>query len=367
MYWSRGVVARQAHVGIPDGTVEEEYARNGFFGRTAHLYRSTPPVDWTAIEGELRPEAFATDALPGLDVDDWVAGRVVMLRNADVDLAFATLKTPMPYCFRNADADELLFVHRGAGHVETDFGVLDWRAGHYLVIPRGTVYRVVPSEPSAFLVIATADEVKIPDRGIVGQHALFDPAMIDVPDLVPLPDADRPWQLKVQRLGKITTLTYPHHPITTVGWKGDLTVWRLHIDDIRPMTSERYHLPPTAHITFAATNVVVCTFLPRPLEVGDPTALKVPFFHSNIDYDEVLFYHGGSFFSREGVGPGMITFHPQGIHHGPQPGAVLASVNKERTDEQAVMIDTRRPLEATPAARAAFRADYWKSWMKKEG
>jgi homogentisate 1,2-dioxygenase len=366
MYWSRGVVARQAHVGIPEGTVEEEYARNGFFGRTAHIYRSSPPVDWTAIDGDLRPEAFATDALPGLDVDDWVAGRVVMLRNADVDLAFATLKTPMPYCFRNADADEVLFVHRGAGSLETDFGVIDWRAGHYLVIPRGTVYRVIPREPSSFLVIATADEVKIPDRGIVGQHALFDPAVIDVPELAPLPDAERPWQLKVQRLRRITTLTYPHHPITTVGWKGDLTVWRLHIDDIRPMTSERYHLPPTAHITFAATNVVICTFLPRPLEVGDPTALKVPFYHSNIDYDEVLFYHGGSFFSREGVGPGMITFHPQGIHHGPQPGAVLASVNKERTDEQAVMIDTRRPLEPTAAARAVFRADYWKSWMKKE-
>lgn len=364
MYFSKGRVTRQAHVDIPEGTVEEEYARNGFFGRTSHLYRSKPPVDWTALEGELRPEALTTDALPGLGQDDWLAARVPVLRNDDVTLAMARLRTPMPYCFRNADADEILFVHQGCGSLETDFGNLAYRRGDYLVIPRGTVYRLIPAEETTALVIASADEVTLPDRGIVGQHALFDPAVIEVPELGAVAEPDRAWLLKVQRNGKISTITYPHHPITTVGWRGDLTVWKLNIDDIRPMTSERYHLPPTAHITWAMKNVVVCTFLPRPLENGDPGALKVPFYHANIDYDEVLFYHDGDFFSREGIRPGMLTFHPQGIHHGPQPGAVRAAATKTRTNEAAVMVDTRRPLELTEAGRAASLPTYWKSWME---
>ncbi len=364
MYASRGRVSRQAHVDLPEGTYEEEFAREGFFGRTSHLYRSKPPVDWVDIEGDCRPTALDTEALPGLDGSDWVRGRVPFLFNDDVVLSFARLDEPMNRYFRNADADEILFVHRGCGKLETDFGNLTYRAGHYLVIPRGTVYRLAPAEPSRFLVIAAAGEVSLPDRGIVGQHALFDPGVMDVPELGELPEPNATWKLEILRRGRITTVTYPHNPITTVGWKGELTVWRLHIDDIRPMSSERYHLPPTAHITWSMPNVVVCTFLPRPLENGDPGALKVPFYHANIDYDEVLFYHAGSFFSREGIETGAVTFHPQGIHHGPQPGAVDAAKDKTRTDEQAVMIDTRRPLELTEAAREASFADYWKSWME---
>jgi len=148
-----------------------------------------------------------------------------------------------------------------------------------------------------------------------------------------------------------------------VGWKGDLTVWRLNIDDIRPVMSERYHLPPTAHATFVAPNVVICTFLPRALENGDPGALKVPFYHANIDFDEVLFYHDGEFFSRAGIKPGMVTFHPQGIPHGPQPGAVEAAKQKTRTEEKAVMVDTRNPLTLTAQAQGVEWADYWKSWQ----
>jgi homogentisate 1,2-dioxygenase len=157
---------------------------------------------------------------------------------------------------------------------------------------------------------------------------------------------------------------YPFDPLDTIGWKGDLAPFRLHVRDIRPVTSERYHLPPTAHATFAAGGVVICTFLPRPLETGDPLALRVPFYHSNVDYDEVLFYHRGNFFSRTGVGAGMVTFHPAGIHHGPHPGAVKAAAKRERTDEVAVMIDSRSPLRPTDAASSVERVDYWKSWQE---
>lgn len=367
MYWSRGTVTRQAHVGIPEGTVEEEYGRYGFSGRVAHLYRKHPPVAWTALKGTLRPHAYLLDQLEH-DGSDYLESRTAFLRNGDVVLHKARLDAPMPYHFRNADADEVLFVHRGSGRIETDFGPLDIRRGHYVVIPRGTVYRLIPEEAFDLLVVESRAEVTIPDRGLMGRHALFDPNVIDVP--TPAEPTDPPgvpgegYAVVVQRAGELSSIVYPHHPLDVVGWRGDLTVWRLHVDDIRPVLSERYHLPPSAHATFVGDGWVLCTFLPRGLETGDPEALRVPFYHANIDYDEVLFYHDGDFFSREGIEPGMVTFHPQGIHHGPQPGAVKAAEGKARTNEVAVMVDTLRPLVPTGAAAGVEVEDYWKSWQE---
>jgi homogentisate 1,2-dioxygenase len=366
MSQSHGRVARQAHVDIPEGTHEEEYARQGFFGRTSHLYRTSPPVDWTNVEGDIKPLAIVANELPGLDpLADWPRSRVAFLKNADVTLHMAHLTKPMTDLFRNADSDELVFVHRGQGLLETDFGPLKYERGDYLVLPRGVTYALSPEVASSFLVIESADEWTLPERGLLGQHALFDPGVIDVPTPAPRDDKGE-FRVRVQRNGKLSTITYPHHPHNVVGWKGDLYPWRINVRDIRPVMSERYHLPPTAHATFVSKNVVVCTFLPRGLETGDPKALRVPFYHSNIDYDEVLFYHDGDFFSRAGIKPGMVTFHPQGIHHGPQPQAVLASRTKERTNEQAVMIDTRRPLEPTLAAVKASVTDYYLSWQQKK-
>lgn len=371
MYFRRGRVTKQAHVDIPEGTVEEEFGRQGFFGRVSHLYRSAPPVGWSRIEGDLRPEALHVRELAGLGAGDYLSGRVAFLENGEVRLHMARLAgdDAMPYLFRNADADEILFVHRGAGRLESDFGPLDYETGDYLVIPRGTVHRLLPTGPTELLVIESFSEVGLPERGLLGKHALFDPDVIKVPEPAP-PTHDRApgreWELKIQRQGRLTSVFYPFHPINTVGWKGDLTVWQLNVRDIRPIMSERYHLPPSAHATFVGRGFVVCTFLPRGLETGDPGALKVPFYHSNIDYDEVLFYHQGSFFSRQGIGAGMVTFHPQGLHHGPQPGAVEAARDKTRTDEIAVMVDTERPLELTRAAREVANPDYWASWMPPE-
>ncbi len=372
MHFSRGRVTRQAHVDLPSGTYEEEFARRGFFGRTSHLYRNEPPVGWSAIDGDLRPEALAVTELTGLGgggAGDWVNGRVAFLENDDVRLAMARLSAPMPYAFRNADGDEILFVHDGAGRMTSDFGVLDYERGDYLVVPRGTTYRLAPAKPTTCLVIESRGEVDLPDRGLLGRHALFDTDVIRVPEPAPGDAAARRGEMRVlvQRRGRISTVTYPFDLLaTTEGYKGDLTVWRLSIDDIRPVSSERYHLPPSAHATFVMPNAVVCTFFPRPLETGDPGALRVPFYHSNIDYDEVLFYHSGDFFSRAGIQPGMVTFHPQGIHHGPQPSAVARASTRERTDERAVMIDTRNPLEITRAARGVLVPDYWTSWQNKQ-
>ncbi len=360
----RGKVARQAHVGLPEGTVEEELGRGGFFGRYAHLYRTEPPVGWIRIDGELKPRAYHVDRLPD-GGDGYLPARKAFLENDDVVLRFARLDTAPRYFFRNADADEILFVHEGAGVLESDFGHIDYEAGHYLVIPRGTTHRLLPSAATALLIVESRGEVRLPDKGLLGQHALFDPALIDVPEPSPPADARGEHEVRVQRRGRITSIVYPFNPMNTVGWKGDLTVWRVHVRDIRPVTSERYHLPPSAHATFVGEGWVLCTFLPRALETGDPEAMRVPFYHSNIDYDEVLFYHAGDFFSRQGIDAGMVTFHPQGIHHGPQPGAVAAAKKKTHTDEIAVMIDTRNPLEPTRDAASVEVEDYWKSWQKK--
>jgi homogentisate 1,2-dioxygenase len=364
----RGRVTSQAHVGVPDGTVEEEYARNGFFGRYAHLYREHPPVAWTRIEGPLRPRLYQLD---GIAAGDYLAGRVPLLANADCRLMVACLRDPMPYLFRNADGDELLFVHAGAGRIETDFGPLTYEVGDYLVIPRGTLYRLVPASETRLLVVQTTGELGVPDRGMLGQHALFDPAVLRVPSPGEPSTLEAglagchpdEWRVIIQRQGALTSVFYPHCPLDVVGWKGTLSVWQLNVRDIRPVTSDRYHLPPSAHTTFLAPNVAICTFAPRPLENGDPRAMKVPFFHSNIDFDEVLFYHAGEFFSREGIRPGMLTFHPQGIHHGPQARATERAITATRTEEVAIMIDTRRPLDVCAPAAALELPDYWKSWQ----
>ena len=360
----RGTVSHQAHVGVPDGTVEEEFAREGFFGKYAHLYRSKPPTAWSKIEGNLRPRAFDPKPLEG---SDFLLGRSPILHNDDVSLSLFSLNAPMVFHFRNADADELYFLHAGTGTIETDFGPVQYESGDYILIPRGTVYRILPKTGSTFLLTEGRGEIRFPDRGMLGQHALFDPAVLRVP--TPNPQAPiedgKEHELKVLREGEISSVYYPFNPITTVGWKGTLSVVQLNMRDIRPVSSDRYHLPPSAHTTFVGKGFVVCSFLPRPLENGDPLAVKVPFYHSNIDYDEVLFYHDGEFFSRAGMRPGMLTFHPQGIHHGPQPQAIGRTQNITHTREMAVMIDTKRPLHLGPRANGTEVKDYWKSWGAK--
>lgn len=363
----KGRVTPQAHVNVPDGLFEEEYARSGFFGRYAHLYRTHAPVGWTRIEGDLKPRSYDLNKSK-VGGEDYLKDRRPYLENSDCRILFGEISKPMAYYYRNADADEVLFIHKGCGKMETDFGPLTFQKGDYVVVPRGTVYRLHPQDTTQILTVESFSEIRLPDKGMIGQHALFDPAMIKTPTpdeaAVLAPPAQKEYELRIKRQDAWTSVYYPYCPIDVVGWKGDLTVWQINVDDIRPISCERYHLPPSAHTTFVAQNFVICTFLPRTLEVGDPKAMKVPFYHSNIDYDEVLFYHAGEFFSRTGVGSGMMTFHPQGIHHGPQEGAIARTQNIEKTNEIAVMIDTKFPLRVCESAVAVENNDYWRSWQK---
>jgi homogentisate 1,2-dioxygenase len=273
----------------------------------------------------------------------------------------------MDHLVRNADGDDLLFVHEGDGEFFCDFGHLSYRDGDYLVIPRGTMWRIEPSSKTRIMMVeSTGGAYMLPEKGIMGPHAIFDPAILDTPSMNNRfidQQGEGDWCITVKKRNLFTKITFPYNPLDAVGWKGDLSVVKLNWRDIRPLMSHRYHVPPSAHATFIANGVVICTFCPRPIE-SDPGALKVPFFHDNVDFDEFIFYHKGEFFSRDNIHPGMTTFHPAGFTHGPHPKAFEAGKKfaKKETDEVAVMVDTRLPLDVNEEAVNIEWKEYVHSW-----
>ncbi len=363
---AQGRHSRQAHADLPEGTYEREMSKEGFFGPAAFLYHRRPPTGWTSFEGPLRPRAFDLNGLNEAASSPWDAP--VVLHNAACEMRFWKLSTPMPALARNADGDQLLFVHAGQGDLFCDFGRIGYVAGDYLYLPRGTMWRLTPSAPTAILAIqATNGHYTLPDKGLLGPHALFDPALFDTPVMDEAfrdhQADDRETAVLIKKRGQVSVATYPYNPLDAVGWHGELSPARINVKDFRPLVSARYHLPPSVHTTFLADRFVVCTFAPRPFET-DPGAIKIPFFHNNDDYDEVLFYHAGDFFSRDHIEAGMMTFHPSGFTHGPHPKALKKMLvqDKEATDEYAVMIDTRDPLEVGEGAAAVENPAYVDSW-----
>jgi homogentisate 1,2-dioxygenase len=360
-----GKASRQAHADLPEGTYEREISKEGFFGPATHLYHRHPPTGWVNFEGPLRPHAFDCTKLTDTQDSPWSATE--LMHNASVRVRFWRCRERMPGLARNADGDELLFVHSGNGEFFCDYGHLSFDSGDYILIPRGTMWRVECGAPlGALLIEATNNSYRLPDKGLVGPHAIFDAAMLDTPridEAFRAQQGETEWRVAIKRAGQVSVVTYPFNPLDAVGWHGDLSVARINLRDLRPLMSHRYHLPPSAHTTFLSDRFVVCSFVPRPFET-DPGAMKVPFFHNNDDYDEMLFYHAGNFFSRDNIHPGMITLHPAGFTHGPHPKALrnVLSPSKPATDEYAVMIDTRDALEIAPDASRIEWSGYVDSW-----
>lgn len=358
-----GIHTKQAHVKIPEGHFEEEHGRNGFFGRVSHLYHTRTPVEWTNIEGELKPQCQ-----PPMFSENLIKNKFQpILENNDCIISIAQLNKSFDHFYRSADFDEMFFIHDGSGKFETIYGHLDYVKGDYVLIPRGTTYKLYLKTETKILKVESASEFEQPDRGMMGPNALYDQTAIKTPEAAIGSEQDiKEYKVEIKRLGKITTVTYPFNPLTAAGWKGSLYPMKLSIYDFCPVMSHRYHMPPSAHTTFVCKNFVICSFVERPLE--DSTVhgvLKVPFYHSNIDFDEVLFYHQGNFFSRDNIDAGALTFHPQGIHHGPHPKAFKNADAKTYTDEYAVMIDTKYPLKPTDWFMKNENKEYWKSWMVK--
>ncbi|EKE84755.1 homogentisate 1,2-dioxygenase [Idiomarina xiamenensis] len=364
-----GEASKQAHADFPEQAIyEREAGRSGFFGPAAHFHHQHAPTGWQTWEGPLRPRAFNFNELAEPAPESpWSAA--TLLHNASCQMRIWHCQQAMPFLVRNADGDDLLFVHEGRADLFCDYGHITLEKGDYFVIPRSTMWRIEPLEPVQLLMIeATNGAYQLPEKGLVGNHAIFDPACLDVPDIDAAFKAqysEEAWQVQVKRHGQVSVISYPYNPLDAIGWHGDLAPVRLNWRDIRPLMSHRYHLPPSAHTTFVAERFVVCTFVPRPIE-SDPGALKVPFYHNNDDYDEVLFYHEGDFFSRDNIERGMVTFHPAGFTHGPHPKAFKAGREHKKTftDEVAVMLDTRDALQVGEAATAVENRDYVNSWQE---
>ena len=341
-------------------------SKEGFFGPAAFFYHRNPPTGWRSIEGPLRPRAFDLRELPAGAPGPWDATPV--LTNAHCRIRYWRMSGNMKRLARNADGDELLFLHSGSAELYCDFGHLACEAGDYVVLPRGTMWRLECSQAADLLLIEASNaSYMLPEKGLVGNHAIFDPAVLDTPEVddafLAQQSDTTPWVVEVKRHNEVSLIEYPFNPLDAVGWHGELSVVRLNVRDIRPLMSHRYHLPPSAHTTFLSDRFVVCTFAPRPFET-DPGALKVPFFHNNDDYDEVIFYHAGDFFSRDNIHPGMLTFHPSGFTHGPHPKALarMFKQDKPATDEYAVMIDTRDRLQVDAGSTGVEWKGYVDSW-----
>ncbi len=365
-HYSQGEHTTQGHKGIPEGHYEEEQGRKGFFGPVSHLIKRKPSTRWIAIEGNLRPHLYDCLKLPKT-FGSWQR----LMYNADVGLYyyFDSKTESTSRSFRNADGEALYFCHKGSGEVLTEYGLLTFRRGSYINIPKCVGHSFVCSEDSVFFVIESrSGSYQEPDRGMVGRNAFYDTEAIRPPSLDALKVHQKKYgatvkEIFVKRKDEITRFIYSEDVYDTTGWKGDFFPFTLHVDDMMPLLSARVHLPPSAHCTFVANGFVVCTFLPRPLET-DPDALKVPFYHQNIDYDEVIFYHDGDFFSRDNLHAGMITLHPAGFPHGPHPKAIKNISNKTHTQEYAVMVDTWRPLSVESHFAQTEVKEYWQSWIK---
>lgn len=361
----QGISSRQAHADLPAGTYERELGKHGFFGPATHMYHRHPPTGWSTIEGPLRPRAFDLNRLDHNSTSPY--DTPVLLRNAHLSIRIWQIVKSMDYLLRNADGDELLFIHQGKGALFCDYGHLPFSEGDYILLPRGTLWRLEVEQTTSLLLIeASNNSYQLPEKGIVGQHAIFDPAALDIPHIdatFSAQQTETEWRIFVKRHDMTSTITYPYNPLDACGWHGNLMPVKLNWRDIRPLMSHRYHVPPSAHTTFVSDRFVVCTFCPRPIEI-DPGALKVPFFHNNDDFDEVIFYHHGEFFSRDNIHPGMLTLHPSGITHGPHPQAFDRGKNAERTatNEVAVMIDSRDALVVDPEMESIELKNYANSW-----
>lgn len=361
-----GTFSKQAHADLPENTYEREFGKEGFFGPVTHIHHAHPPTGWVRWKGDIRPRAFELLRLEWHSELPWNA--TTLMHNPHFRLRYWNTKGKMHQLVANADGDDLLFIHAGEGDFFCDFGHFTFREGDYILLPRSTRWRMeCKGEAKILLMEATNNGYSLPEKGVLGQNAIFDPAMLEVPSLddayIAQQVEQRDWDVVIKRNELLSIITYPFNPLDTIGWHGDNLPVKLNWRDIRPVMSHRYHIPPSVHSTFLSDRFTVCTFVPRPME-SDPGALKLPFYHSNNDYDEIIFYHQGQFMSRDNISAGTLTFHPCGFPHGPHPKAFETAAKHERkeTDEVAVMIDTRDGVTVDSAAEGVEWHGYVDSW-----
>jgi homogentisate 1,2-dioxygenase len=381
-YVRAGSIPHKRHIQFrrPDGGLyaEELFSTKGFESVYSLLYHLRPPTATLDVRQWQRPEVrfSANEPLRNRHIktqslhfqeNDAIDSRLPVLGNDDVTVSVALASTPMEYFYRNTGGDELLFIHHGAGTIQSQFGDLAYREHDYLVIPTGTTYRVLPSTPTRMLVYESSGTVRIPRKyrneyGQLEEHAPYYERDFRAPLLKPPVDMQGEYEVRVTSGGRNAIYIVQNHPCDVVGWDGYCYPYAFNLEEFAPITG-KLHQPPPAHATFEAPGAAFCAFVPRLFDYH-PLAIPVPYNHSSVDCDEVLYYVSGNFMSRRGVDEGSITLHAAGAPHGPQPGAVESSLGKTSTDEIAVMIDTFKPLKLAEAALECEDREYYRSWIE---
>ena len=383
MYYHRlGDIPAKRHTQFrqPDGSLykEELVSSKGFSGIYSNLYHINMP---TRIKSLGEPIKYGTKILEGYGLKqthlntskiettgaDYLDARKVLFMNADVSMAICSPTTrSMNYFYKNADGDEVLFVHDGSGVLISQFGKLEFRKGDYVVIPRTVIYKLeFNSGSNRLLIIESATPIETPRRyrnelGQLEEHAPFCERDIRPPHELITDNSKGNFLVKIKKQGFLHQYLYEHSPLDIVGWDGFLWPYAFSIHEFEPITG-RIHLPPPVHQTFQSQGFVICSFVPRLFDYH-PLAIPAPYNHSNIDSDEVLYYAEGNFMSRRGIERGSFTLHPGGIPHGPHPGTVEKSLGAKETKELAVMLDTFRPLHLTEDALPFVDTNYPMSW-----
>ena len=389
-YYSKlGQLPPKRHIQFrrPDGALysEEVFGTEGFVGPTSTLYHIHPPTQvtgWKAMYST-RPEYVETEVMrmrhlksAGMKPKgDPITGRVVLFGNSDCEMSICAPAEAMEYHYKNAMGDECIFIHHGSGTVYTSFGTLKFGKKDYIIMPKGVTYRMVfdkkkdDETEDKFIVIETANgsHIRPPPRYISKatsqflEHAPYCERDLKLPQLPLTYDEVGKFEVRIKARDLVHSYVYDYHPLDVVGWDGCYYPYVFNIDDFSPIVG-KHHMPPPTHQTFEAHNFVICSFCPRLLDFH-PQAIPVPYNHSNLDSDEVLYYVEGNYKARKGIESGSFTLHPQGIPHGPHPGTVEASLGAKSTNELAVMCDTFRPLFPTKAALNMDDPAYPASWQ----
>jgi homogentisate 1,2-dioxygenase len=381
-YHTLGTIPRKRHIAFrkPDGGLfaEELMGHEGFTGTSALLYHTYPP---TTVKSVRRVKETKLEADPDQTLHhrhfltsrakkggSAIMDRLPILFNQDIAMYYAEPDQTDPFFYRNAQADELVYVSKGKGTLETVFGDLPYGEGDYLVIHRGILhrYQMDGGTPHKLVIFESRGHVRTPKRyrnefGQMVEGAPFSERDIRRPINLQPHDEKGDFPLYVKQYDGINELVLDHHPFDVVGWDGYFYPWAFNIMDFEPIVG-RVHQPPPVHQTFQGDGFVVCSFCPRPYDFH-PEAIPAPYNHSNVDSDEVLYYASSEFMSRKGIEFGSITHHPDGIPHGPHPGRAEASIGAKYTDELAVMMDSFRPLKVAREAIAIEDPAYHRSWL----
>ncbi len=382
-YHKLGKIPHKRHTTFkkPDGSFyyEQLFGTVGFDGMSSLLYHHHRPtmvkdiLESYSVEPEIavnkNMKSYALRGFQAKPTDDFLESRVAVLVNSDCEIQLSAPKKSMTdYFYKNADCDELIFIHEGSGTLRTLVGNLKFEYGDYLMIPRGMIYQIeFDTEDNRLFIVESTSPMYTPKRyrnwfGQLLEHSPFCERDLRRPENLESHDELGEFMMKVKKEGMIHQYVYASHPFDVVGWDGYNYPYAFSIHDFEPITG-RVHQPPPVHQTFEAAGFVVCSFCPRLYDYH-PEAVPAPYNHSNIDSDEVLYYVDGDFMSRNNIEKGMITLHPAGIPHGPHPGAMERSLGKKETAELAVMVDTFKPLKVTKAALDLDAGDYHKSWLE---